>query len=112
MLFDLTACVTVGEPPAPPVCSPKTTADLCPGENDACGFLSDRCGGVVDCGGCDPGYYCDGNTCRMQECVPTTCEALGFMCGQASNNCGGLLECGVCPSNASCMNNVCVSRPQ
>jgi hypothetical protein len=110
MLFDLAACVTVGDPPAPPICEPKTVADLCPGENDACGFLSNRCGGVVDCGGCEPGYSCDGKFCRQPGCKPKTCDDLGYSCGEASDDCGGLLECGDCPGGY-CTNHACMSLP-
>ncbi len=46
MLFDLGACVG-SEPPMIP-CVPAT----CP--SDACGFMPDGCGGVVDCGACVP----------------------------------------------------------
>jgi hypothetical protein len=46
MLFDLGACV--GAPPPPPECTPKTCEEL----NATCGFASDGCGGVVDCGPC------------------------------------------------------------
>lgn len=46
MLFDLGACVGK-DPPAPP-CKAAT----CP--EDACGFIPDGCGGVVDCGTCTP----------------------------------------------------------
>jgi hypothetical protein len=114
MLFDLAACVTIGDPPAPPICEPKTTADLCPAENDACGFLSDRCGSVVDCGGCEPGYTCDGNFCRTPTpppgCMPKTCIDLNLSCGQASDRCGGLLECGDCPGGY-CYEGACVLLP-
>jgi hypothetical protein len=44
MLFDLAACI--GEP-APPVCQPRTCADV-----TQCGFVPDGCGGVIDCGHC------------------------------------------------------------
>jgi hypothetical protein len=111
MLFDLAACVTIGDPPAPPICDPRTGAELCPLENDACGYLSDRCGGVVDCGGCDPGFSCDGNTCREQGCTPTTCDDLGYSCGEASDDCGGLLECGDCPGGYCASNHMCVALP-
>jgi hypothetical protein len=46
MLFDLAACV--GEVPPPPDCTPNT----CEGLGATCGFTSDGCGGVLDCGPC------------------------------------------------------------
>jgi hypothetical protein len=109
MLFDLATCVSTGDPPTPPSCIPKTTAQLCPNVNDACGFLSDGCGGVVDCAGCSAGFYCDGNSCRPQECTPTTCAALGFNCGEHADGCGGIARnaqgvesCGECVDGQIC----------
>jgi hypothetical protein len=109
MLFDLGACVSAGDPPAPPSCVAKTSADLCPGTNDACGFISDGCGGVVDCAGCAPGYYCDGNLCRPQECTPYTCTSLGYTCGSWPDGCGGIARnaqgvegCGDCTGGQTC----------
>jgi hypothetical protein len=46
MLFDLNACV--GEVPPPPECTPATCESL----GADCGFSSDGCGGVLDCGPC------------------------------------------------------------
>ena len=109
MLFDLSTCVSAGDPPQPPACAPKTPTDLCPGVNDACGYVSDGCGGVVDCAGCAGGYYCDGNTCRPQQCTPTTCASLGFTCGNHADGCGGIARnasgvegCGTCAAGQTC----------
>jgi hypothetical protein len=109
MLFDLAACVSEGEPPQPPECTPKTTQDLCPGANDACGLLSDGCGNLVDCGGCSQGFYCDGSSCRPQQCTPATCASLGFNCGDHADGCGGIARdaqgeegCGDCTGNQRC----------
>jgi hypothetical protein len=46
MLFDLNACV--GEVPPPPECTPATCESL----GAECGFSSDGCGQVLDCGPC------------------------------------------------------------
>lgn len=46
MLFDLGACVGA----EPPSCVPAT----CEGTGTKCGFVSDGCGGVLDCGRCKP----------------------------------------------------------
>jgi hypothetical protein len=109
MLFDLGSCVSAGDPPAPPACAPKTTAQVCPSVNSACGYVSDGCGGVVDCAGCDSGYYCDGNTCRPQECTPSTCSSLGYNCGSPADGCGGIARdaqghegCGTCSAGQTC----------
>ncbi|HEY6878175.1 MAG TPA: hypothetical protein VI299_09150, partial [Polyangiales bacterium] len=109
MLFDLATCVSAGDPPQPPSCVPKTTANVCPGANDACGFVSDGCGGVVDCAGCAAGFYCDGSTCRPQTCTPATCASLGFTCGNHADGCGGVARnaqgvegCGTCTGGQTC----------
>ena len=109
MLFDLATCVSSGDPPTPPSCTPKTAANVCPGENDACGYVSDGCGGVVNCGGCSAGSYCDGNSCRPQQCTPSTCASLGFTCGEHADGCGGYARnaqgvegCGVCSGGQIC----------
>jgi hypothetical protein len=109
MLFDLSTCVSAGDPPQPPSCVPKTVADVCPGVNDACGFVSDGCGGVVDCAGCAAGNYCDGNICRPQECTPANCASLGFNCGSHADGCGGIARnaqgvegCGACTAGQTC----------
>jgi len=109
MLFDLSTCVSTGDPPQPPSCTPKTTADVCPGVNDACGFLSDGCGGVVNCEGCAAGFYCDGNVCRPQDCTPSSCASLGFNCGDHADGCGGIARnssgvegCGMCTAGQTC----------
>lgn len=109
MLFDLSACVSTGDPIRPPQCTAQTAMQLCPNANDACGVLADGCGGVVNCGGCDPGFYCDGSTCRAQSCTPATCATLGYNCGNAPDGCGGTARnsmgqtgCGDCAEPAVC----------
>lgn len=109
MLFDLATCVSAGDPPTPPSCTPKTAAQVCPGVNDACGYIEDGCGGVVDCGGCASGFYCDGTTCRTQQCTPATCASLGFNCGTHADGCGGFARnaqgqvgCGDCTGGQLC----------
>jgi hypothetical protein len=48
---------------------------------------------------------------KCGPCVPTTCEALGFICGPASDGCGGTLQCGTCddPELDTCCTGQCVS---
>jgi hypothetical protein len=48
MLFDLGACV--GETPPPPMCMPQT----CKALGARCGKTPDGCGGLLDCGDCEP----------------------------------------------------------
>jgi hypothetical protein len=109
MLFDLGACVSTGDPPQPPECEEKTVGDLCPNPNDACGFIADGCGGVVDCAGCAAGFYCDGNLCRPQQCTPASCASLGYTCGSWPDGCGGIAlnsqaqaGCGECTGGQVC----------
>jgi len=109
MLFDLATCVSAGDPPTAPSCTPKTSDDLCPTVDAACGYLSDGCGGVVDCAGCSAGNYCDGGTCKPQQCTPATCASLGFNCGTHSDGCNGIARnsqgaegCGTCSGGQIC----------
>jgi hypothetical protein len=109
MMFDLGACVSNGDPPQPPACDAKTSAQICPNPNDACGFVSDGCGGVVDCAGCAAGFYCDGNLCRPQQCTPASCASLGYTCGSWPDGCGGTARnsqgvesCGECTGGQVC----------
>jgi hypothetical protein len=101
MLFDLAACVSQGEPPQPPQCTPNTCASA--GAN--CGFLSDGCGGLLDCGTCTGNAICGGagtpNTCGT-GCTLTTCGAEGVNCGTIADGCGGTLDCGTCTPPAVC----------
>lgn len=47
--------------------------------------------------------------CGNVPCVPTTCEALGFICGAAPDGCGGTLQCGECQNlEATCCTGQCV----
>jgi hypothetical protein len=101
MLFDLSACVSVGEPPGPPSCTPKTCASL--GAN--CGYAADGCGGLLDCGTCEAPDTCGGagvsNQCG-NGCTQTTCGAQGANCGIIGDGCGATLDCGDCTDPAIC----------
>jgi len=44
----------------------------------------------------------DGSTSTGSNCVPTTCNALGFTCGMNSDGCGNLISCGSCTAPDSC----------
>jgi hypothetical protein len=101
MIFDLSACVSTGTPPAPPTCTAKTCAQL--GAN--CGALADGCGGLLSCGACTSPNSCGGggvaNQCGTQ-CKRTTCGAQGANCGSIADGCGGSLDCGSCAAPAAC----------
>jgi len=98
------------------------TGGSCPSKcedlNANCGFVSDTiCGGLVQCGDCPTGQFCggdgpsrcgtngaggDGGACSgpdCMNCVPKTCDDLGYTCGPAGDTCGGKLDCGpnTCP---------------
>jgi hypothetical protein len=101
MLFDLSSCVSVGDPPGIPTCTPKTCQDL----GATCGYRADGCGGLLDCGTCTAPDTCGGggvpNECG-RSCTQTTCGAQGANCGIIADGCGGVLTCGVCTAPAGC----------
>ena len=76
----------------------KTTCE--PGE---CGFISDGCGGVIDCkdvctapetcGGGGIPFHCGVQFDASTTCVPKTCDQLGYTCGKTSDGCDGTLNC-------------------
>jgi hypothetical protein len=100
MLFDLSACVSVGDPGLPQ-CTAKTCTDL----GATCGYRADGCGGLLDCGSCTAPDTCGGggtpNACG-HSCTQTTCGAKGANCGVIADGCGGTLDCGNCTSPAIC----------
>ncbi len=101
MLFDLSACVSVGEPPTPPTCTKKT----CESAGASCGQIADGCGGVLECGTCDSPNTCGGGGTPNQcgnNCKRTTCGAKGANCGIIADGCGGVLNCGACTAPAVC----------
>ena len=100
MLFDLSACVSVGQPGLPQ-CTAKTCTDL----GATCGYRADGCGGLLDCGQCGAPDTCGGggtpNACG-HSCTQTTCGQKGANCGVIADGCGGTLDCGNCTSPAIC----------
>jgi hypothetical protein len=98
MIFDLSACVSSVPPTS---CAPKTCGEL----NASCGFVSDTCGGLLNCGTCSAPDTCGGggtpNECGS-SCTLTTCAAAGATCGTIGNGCGGTLNCGTCTAPAVC----------
>ena len=101
MIFDLSACVSVGEPPPPPTCTKKT----CTSAGANCGPVADGCGGLLDCGTCTAPNTCGGGGVANQcgnICKRTTCGAAGANCGIIADGCGGTISCGTCASPAVC----------
>jgi len=86
---------------------PSTCTEL--GAN--CGAVTDtKCGGVVQCGGCDAGTcggggthnVCGGGSGSPDGCSPLTCAGQNITCGQAGDGCGNTLQCGTCSLPQSC----------
>ena len=102
-----------GPAPVPVECMTKEQA--CDEAGLDCGWVSDGCGGVVDCGSCPLGTLCGGagvhNVCGVAPVVDggSACPALteaeacaGKDCGQQSDGCGGVIDCGSCPAGSIC----------
>lgn len=92
-------------------CTPSTCAQL----GATCGAATDtKCGGVVQCGGCDAGTCGGGGTPNVcggtgggnpDGCAPMTCTGQNIACGQAGDGCGNTLQCGNCTLPQSCGGN-------
>jgi hypothetical protein len=107
-----------------PACKPATAAVLCAAAMTAsgvqCGFISNGCGGIVDCDtvkgfGCATGQSCGvrgiANHCDPQE-TPDECVAQGRQCGQITSACTGLkVTCGSCATGQSCNANGLCGAP-
>jgi hypothetical protein len=104
-----------------PNCKAASAAVVCAAAQAAsgvnCGFISDGCGGIVDCDNV-PGFGCPGgescgvrgiaNHCDPAE-TPDECVAVGRMCGDITSTCTGLkVHCGDCAAGQVCNpNGVC-----
>ncbi|MBW2734130.1 MAG: hypothetical protein JRH20_17210, partial [Deltaproteobacteria bacterium] len=97
-----------------PSCTAKTAQEICDEaallEGVECGFISDGCGGLVNCGACSAGEFCGiygvANRCDPVD-IPDECRALGYDCGTISSACGGTISCGECEDNQSCVEHKC-----
>ena len=98
-----------------PACTHKPAADVCAAAKVAsgveCGYVTDGCGAVVNCGGCPTGKACGifgvANRCELIP-LPDECAVLGKNCGTISSVCGGTVDCGTCTAPDVCnANNVC-----
>lgn len=110
-----------------PLTCAKYPANTCGAQTDGCGGLTANCSTCISpayCGGGGPGL-CGGNDGKTSDgsvasqCVPKTCQSLGYTCGLAADGCGGTIgPCGpaciapqvcggggspnVCGSNLTC----------
>ncbi len=95
-------------------CLPTKTT-CAPGD---CGFISNGCGNVLNCGACTAPAICGfggSSVCGVPDggvtCTPKTCAQLGVNCGQVADGCGGLtVNCGACTAPQYCGgggNNIC-----
>ncbi len=98
-----------------PDCAPKSPTEICTAAKAAsgveCGYISNGCGGIVDCGTCPAGKGCGiyGVANRCEPILfPDECIVLGKNCGKLQSACGGQVDCGTCPSGQVCnANGVC-----
>jgi hypothetical protein len=90
-----------------PSCAPITCGT---GPGKYCGSIGDGCGNSLACGDCLAGETCRNNQCIPTTCVPLTCQpAGGQYCGVVGDGCGGLLDCSEpCPAGWVCVNSLCV----
>ncbi|QQR89335.1 MAG: hypothetical protein IPJ88_14155 [Myxococcales bacterium] len=98
-------------------CSSEACVPLSACPSNACGLLSDGCGGILQCAGCELPLSCGGggidNECG---CTPVTCESQGISCGFIDDGCGAQLDCdaetGGCGGvNSTCVENSCICTP-
>ena len=86
-------------------CIARTKTQACADRGNQCGFVTDGCGGTVDCGGCVTGKECAtggvANRCTAIE-PNTVCADQGRVCGSAADACGTKVDCGACPPTATC----------
>ena len=72
-----------------------------------CGFVSDGCGTILNCGGCPANQTCGGaNIQNRCGCIPNdTAACAGKNCGDVVDNCGISVSCGGCSAPATCGGN-------
>lgn len=75
-------------------CVPKTCAE----QGFDCGKAGDTCGASLECGECDPGHLCGGETPNVclapRPCTAaTSCAELGWECGTAVDECNNRFDC-------------------
>ncbi len=102
-----------------PKCTPKSAAVICAAAKAAlgvqCGFITDGCGGIVECDsnvigfGCAAGEQCGvrgiANHCDPFE-TPDECVGQGRVCGDITSLCTGQkVHCGDCATGQVCGTN-------
>jgi hypothetical protein len=90
-------------------CVPLGAEVACANAKAECGFISDGCGNVLDCGDCPLGESCAtsgiANRCGPPE-KPWECQVEGRECGNVESSCGGaLIPCGSCGDGEVCNDN-------
>jgi hypothetical protein len=90
-------------------CVPQASKDLGAAANAECGYISDGCGGTVECGNCAKGLTCAtggiANRCGPPE-EPWQCAVEDRQCGKTSLTCGGKqYTCGTCTKPDVCNEN-------
>lgn len=72
---------------------------------DDCGFMSDGCGGFIDC----TGNACQAGTCQLSgKCCTPSAACAADDCGFKSDGCGNYLDCGdACSGDTLCLENRC-----
>jgi len=85
-------------------CVVLTKAQACADRGNQCGFVTDGCGGIVNCGDCAMGQECGtvGVANRCNKAQNTTCADQGRVCGSAVDLCGLSVSCGSCPAGQTC----------
>lgn len=96
-------------------CVPSEPSAACAAEKAECGFISDGCAGVVDCGSCPAGESCAtagiANRCGPPE-PARECTAAGRECGSIKSACGGAaIDCGKCAAGDVCNANGKCGKP-
>jgi hypothetical protein len=100
-------------------CTPGAAEDICfqafADQGVECGWISDGCGGLVNCGDtCPPGEACGvrgvANRCAKPE-RQLECEVAGRECGTWDSTCEGTINCGTCPPEKVCRANGTCGAP-
>jgi hypothetical protein len=100
-----------------PDCSAPPDATVCAAAKAngvECGYITNGCGGLANCGGCPAGQKCGtrgvANRCEPEE-TSVECLVLGQNCGTLQSACGNTVSCGTCSGTDVCnANGVCGPR--